>query len=204
MGFGFLFVGYFMAFLVSNLHAGIGFAGGYLMALGVLKLKDYNRKFIYAIYPLALFMVLKLKDAALDVLSVFGEVPAFFELSAVKTVFDLFEIAAVLVFVVSLFLAVSELAESVGLEKIRVSALRNIYFFGAYTLFCAVRFLPIPYPTEFLKYFNLVIVLMQLFWIIISMITLFSCFRNIADKEKLDRQIEKEIEDEEKKKAREQ
>ena len=201
MGFGFLFVGYFMTFLMSNLHAGIGFAGAYLMALGLWRLKDYKRRFIYALYPLAVLMALALKDTVTDLLSVFGETPAFFELAAVKTAFDFLEIAAVLIFVILLFLAIAELAESVSLEKLRISSLRNIYFFGAYTLFCAVRYLPLAYPREFLKYFNLVIALMQLFWIAVSMITLFSCFRNIADKEKLDKQIEKELKEDEKKKA---
>lgn len=198
MGFGFLLLGYFMAFLMSNLHAGLGFAGGYLMILGVWKLKDYKSKFRYSVYPIGAFMAIALFKMIPDLLLIIGESSAFFKLAAVKTAVMSVELLTVALINITVFVAVSELARDVGLEKLRVSALRNIYFFFAYAVLCAVRYLPIPYSVDVLKHFNLIIPLMQLFWIIVSLITLISCFRSIADKEKLDKEIAREIEEEQK------
>lgn len=198
MGFGFLLLGYFMAFLMSNLHAGFGFAGGYLMILGVWKLKDYKSKFRYSVYPIGAFMLLALFKIIPDLLWIMGESTAFFELATVKMIVMSLELLTVALVNITVFLSISELANDVGLEKLRVSALRNIYFFLAYGVLCAVRYLPIPYSADVLKYFNLAIQLMQLFWIIVSLITLISCFRSIADKDKLDEEIAREIEQEKK------
>ena len=198
MGFGLLVVGYFLSFLMSNFHSAFAFAGAYLMINGLLKLKDYKREFIYVIYPTGLFMALSLKDTVLDLLSVFGGEVAFFEGAVVSTVFELLTIGAVSALNILLFLAVSALAEELGIEKIRVSALRNLVFFVIYIIACAVRFFPISYPDEFLLYLNLIIRLMQLFWIISAILLLFSCFRNIVDKEKQDMETEEDVENQKK------
>ena len=199
MGFGLLLMGYFLIFIMSNFHAGFAFVGGYLMTLGVWKLKDYKSKFRYALYPLGAFMAIALKDTVLDILSMFGERVAFFEISTVSALLDYLEMVSICLINFVIFVSISELASDVKLEKIRVSALRNVYFFFGYTLLCAIRRLPLSYPAELLKYFNLAILLMQIFWIVVSTVTLLSCFRNIADKEKLDKEIAREIEEEQKK-----
>ena len=199
MGFGLLMMGYFLAFLVSNFHAGFAFAGGYLMVLGLLKLKDYNSSFTKAIYPLGAFMVLALKDSILDLLSVFSATPQFFEEQAVRIAFEYLDIASVALFNLFLFFAISELASEVKDEKIRVSALRNMYFFAAYVILCAVRYLPIPYGDTVLRYFNLTLQLMQLFWIASAMILLFSCYRNIVDKNRLEEELAEESDNNDKK-----
>ena len=194
MGFGLLVVGYFLSFLMSNFHSAFAFAGAYLMINGLFKLKDYKREFIYALYPAGLFMALSLKDTVLDLLSVFEGGIAFFEGAVVSTVSELLMIGAVSALNISLFLTVSALAVEIGIEKIRVSALRNLVFFVIYIIACAVRFFPISYPDEFLLYLDLIIRLMQLFWIISAMLLLFSCFRNIVDKEKQDMETEEDVE----------
>ena len=199
MGFGLLMMGYFLAFLVSNFHAGFAFAGGYLMVLGLLKLKDYNSSFTKAIYPLGAFMVLALKDSILDLLSVFSATPQLFEEQAVRIAFEYLDIASVALFNLFLFFAISELASEVKDEKIRVSALRNMYFFAAYVILCAVRYLPIPYGDTVLRYFNLTLQLMQLFWIASAMILLFSCYRNIVDKNRLEEELAEESDNNDKK-----
>lgn len=199
MGFGLLMMGYFLAFLVSNFHAGFAFAGGYLMMLGLLKLKDYNSSFTKAIYPLGAFMALALKDSVLDLLSLFSATPRFFEYQAVRLAFEYLDIASVALFNLLLFFAISELASEVKDEKIRVSALRNMYFFAAYVILCAVRYLPIPYGNTVLRYFNLTLQLMQLFWIASAMIMLFSCYRNIVDKNQLEKELAEESDNNDKK-----
>lgn len=199
MGFGLLMMGYFLAFLVSNFHAGFAFAGGYLMMLGLFRLREYNGSFTKAIYPLGAFMLLALKDSILDLLSVFSATPQFFENQAVKTAFEYFDIVSVALFNLFLFFAISELASEVKNEKIRVSALRNLYFFAAYVLLCAVRYLPIAYDMTVVKYFNLTLQLMQLLWIALAMLMLFSCYRNIVDKDQLEREMAEEASDKDKK-----
>ena len=201
MGFGFLIIGYFLAFLMSNLHSAFAFAGAYLMTIGLWKLKDYKRKFTYTLYPLALFMVIALKDTVLDVLSVLGSYPSFFEGAAVAVIFEFLHIASISLFNIMLFLSVSELAKDVGLEKIRVSALRNLCFFAVYTVLCAIRFLPVSYPSVFLKYLNLIIQLMQLLWIALTVIMLISCFRNMVDKDQLEKELAEDAESELKKES---
>ena len=195
MGFGLVLVGYFLSFLMSNFHSAFAFAGAYLMINGLLKLKDYKREFIYVLYPAGLFMALSLKDTALELLSVFGIEVAFFEGAVISTVFELLMIAAVSLFHLSLFLAISDLAKEVGVEKIRVASLRNLVFFAVYIVACAVRYFPVKYPDVFLIYLNLIIQLMQIFWIVLSILLLFSCFRNIVDKEKQELEMSEESTD---------
>lgn len=192
MGFGLLLIGYFLSFLMSNIHSAFGFAGAYLMINGLLKLKDYKSEFTYALYPAGLFMALSLKDTVLELLSVFGEEVAFFEGAVISTVSELLMIAAVSAFHLSLFLSIGGLAKEIGIEKIRVSSLRNLVFFALYVILCAARFLPVKYPDTFVLYLNLIIMLMQLFWIFLTILLLFSCFRNIADKEKQDKELAEE------------
>ena len=195
MGFGLLLMGYFLSFLMSNIHSAFAFAGAYLMIIALLKLRAYRREFAYTLYPAGLFMALSLKDTVLDLLSMFGGEVAFFESAVVSTVSELLMIAAVSLFHLFLFLSIGGLAKEIGLEKIRVSAMRNLVFFAVYVILCAVRFLPIKYPDVFALYLNLIIMLMQLFWIFLTLLLLFSCFRNIADKEKQDRELAEETDD---------
>ena len=199
MGFGFLIIGYFLAFLMSNFHSAFAFAGAYLMTIGLWKLKNYKRKFTYTLYPLALFMLLALKDTVLDILSIFGGYPSFFEGAAVTAIFEFLYIASISLFNIMLFISTSELAKDVGLEKIKVSALRNLCFFAIYTVLCAIRFLPVNYPSEFLRYLNLIIQLMQLLWIALAIIMLFSCFRNMVDKDQLEKELAEDAQKELKK-----
>ena len=184
MGFGLVLIGYFLSFLMSNFHSAFAFAGAYLMINGLWRLKDYKRAFTYTLYPSGLFMVLSLKDTVLELLSAFGGEVAFFEGAVISAVFEILMIAAVSLFHLSLFLSIADLAKEVGVEKIRVSSLRNLVFFALYVVACAVRFLPVKYPDIFLLYLNLIIQLMQIFWIVLSILLIFSCFRNIVDKEK--------------------
>ena len=196
MGFGILLVGYFFAYLMANISPAFAFAGAYLMILGAIKLKDYNTKFSYVIYPSGAIMLIALKDTVLDILSIFGTEPAFFGLPAVETVFNLMQIGAAVLLHLTLYLAVADIASEVGVDKIRVSAWRNLWFFIAYTAICAVRYLPISYGDVFLSYLNLIIRFMQLLWIFFSIFMLFSCFRNIGDKEKVEMEMA-EYEDDE-------
>ena len=199
MGFGFTVVGYFFAFLMSNFHSVFAFVGAYLMMIGLWKLKDYKSKFKYAIYPLGVIMALALKDTALDILSIFGIEVGFFNGSIVLASLEFLNIASVALFHIALFLSVAELAQDVQIEKIRVASLRNMFFFVLYTVLCAVRFLPLNYGDTVLLYFNLIIQLMQILWIVLSILLLFSCFRKIADREELEKEIAKEQEEAKKK-----
>ncbi len=192
MGFGILLMGYFFAFLMSNLYPAFAFAGSYLIFLAITKLKAYKKLFVKAMIPVGVMMAVALYTTAARICSDFGIDAPILSNVIVKGIFDYVGIAANLAFHLVFFLAIAALAKQTGLEKIRVMSIRNMVLFVAYVTAYVIAVLPIPYPETAVQYIRLALSLMQLLWTLLNMILLIRCFLNMADAEKQNGGLKKE------------
>ena len=186
MGFGYLFLGYLMTFvlyLTAN-RLGVGaFAllfGYLLLLLGVLKLEKYEKRFGFA-KPLLFLLLLG------GVYQAIGEVLAFYKVSLplftselAKTIdsWSLFFLLMLLQAV--LLLSIAAIARGVGLLHLASKALRNLIFLSLYGIFYILYNLPFAWVEATKPYLALPMILCQLILIFLNLLLLLSCMKNIA------------------------
>ncbi len=184
MGFGYLFLGYLTAFLleitVNAIHAGpLALLVGYsLMAVGVWRLKAYQRSFRLALPPLALLFLVNIYR----ILEMFGEWflwnPAWMS-DSLGTVAGWLEFVFILLFHSLLLPAVLRLAMAVGLPKTAVAASRNLILVWIWAaLYLVVRLAPLSSDAG--KVFGVVLTLFDFLFIILNLFLFLSCMKNIA------------------------
>ncbi len=133
MGFGTLFIGYFIAFLMS-FHK-YGFAcqiiGYYIMFVALQKLSEYKYSLARAVLPLLIMTLCGVYDAGALVSSTFFSIgfPG-----VLTTVVDILQIAGSFVFQIYLLRGISELASDTELPKISKTAKWNLVVVTSYIL----------------------------------------------------------------------
>jgi hypothetical protein len=182
MGFGLLFIGYFLEFMLGMSEIGTftHIIGYMVMFAGLARLRRYCRLFTYAQYatlslmPVAVYQTLK-------------ELPQFFDVSfsfvnePVSLVFWWLCIILEVLFHVLLLLAVAEICKRTGVRKNVARAIQNIVIV---TIYGVVYLLPI----EFLYGVQL---LFQLIYVICNLVLIASCYMRIcpAGEENMDRPV---------------
>jgi len=187
MGFGLLFLGYFVAYLMSlNPFSAIFYIVGYgIMSCGLSKLNRYHTSF----YAPAICSI------ALAVLSFFVgvmELSDFLYQNMILSVkifpavlFTVFEIAqSCLIFLFHAFLlwAIRAIAKDTGVEKIPTNAIRNFVFILLSYIVNLVARLP-SWDAEMRSYFNLFYVLLFLTWILLDLLLIYACYAQICDED---------------------
>lgn len=188
MGFGFLFVGYFITFIIAP-FVPFGFAfqltGAALMIKALQTLKDYQWDFIHASYMTLPLIFRALYHAAEYVCGAFGaDEFSLFGRGADDVILTAFLLVSVIGFHVCLLRSIRRLATDLELEKIRESALFNLIAVVVYALLylvCAI--LPrvgSPALTELTGYLGLPLILLQLAWTILNLVLLYRCHMYIC------------------------
>lgn len=181
MGFGLLFVGYALNYIVS--FAGYGYifrlAGVLLMAWGLKGLCEYNKKFICPAAGSAVLILVGLLDLWRDggariSLSLPGWVAGSGEIAGnIRLLADLF-------FNISLLLVIAGFAGRLGLDKQKNMASRNLIFVGGYGVLQLLGSFALSGSAVYSRYFALPTLLIQLAWITLDLILIFSCYMYIA------------------------
>ena len=181
MGFGILFVGYLLSFFVSLVNYGyiIRLAGYALMAIALIKIREYGREFTcpfigslvltaYGVYDViyqgAESLSIKLPDVMLkaaDVLSVLN-------------------IALMVVFNLLLLWGIYSISNRLELFKQRNAAVRNALFVIVYFILNMLGIGPLKSNETYAKYFGLPTLLLQLAWIVLVSVLIFSCYMYIC------------------------
>ncbi len=186
MGFGWLFIGYFIStFMVINQAGCLIRPIGYAMMLWALyKLKDYHRDFWYALAACSGMLVLSLVLAVEGVSSFLAQqmlIESPWISAGVKTVLGYVEMIGSLVFHATLLWGIRAIARETEVDKISFGATRNFVFFLVYNVLYAIALLPLPFAAEYAKLMSVPVLLLYFACIVLNLILIFSCYARICD-----------------------
>ena len=181
MGFGTLFIGYLLVSL--GIFVPFGFAmrlGGYaLMAIAFLKLREFEKAFIYPLIVSAFMTIYGIYNAVYqgaEKLSI--ALPTFFESTA--------SVMMIVGFVgtICLYLATSygvyKISSKVDFSKTKTSALRNAAVVSLFGILSALWLSPLGNNEFYQKYFGLPMILLLLISVVLYLMLIFSCYMYIC------------------------
>lgn len=183
MGFGYLLIGYLIAFVVKVTVSGLGFGGltllvGYaVMLYGLMQLRLYHRAFAWSEWILIPLMLTAVYEQIRSLCDLFlWELPLVN--AAANTVFEWVTFALIIVFHFALLYAVRMIVGEVGLLHIATKAIRNMILTGLYGVLTGVYYLTAG--SDAAKYLSFSVVLLNFAWVICNLLLLLSCNKNIC------------------------
>lgn len=185
MGFGYLFLGYLIAYVLYFTVQAFGVGGlalliGYgAMLLGLVGLTGYQRSFAIAKWLCLPLLLLSLYRLMNDLGTMFLWDLPIFE-SSVVTVLSWVEFAFVIIFQFAILYGVREIAAEVELLHIATKAVRNAIFVSLYAvvyLFANGIFVG---NAEIRGYFSFPLVITELVYLLFNLLLLLSCTKNIC------------------------
>lgn len=186
MGFGILFFGYCITYIMALNPYGVLFRlfGYVLVVLGCKKLGEYEPRFKRA----------GLLGVSLLVLTVVQVVSFAFDYAYENLLIanDLFptviddvifyvNLALVCSFHIFLLLAIRYIARDTESDKIQSAAVRNLFFVCMYYFMVLLAYVPSPIQEPYSKYLALPLFMLNIVWLILNVILLFSCYAKICD-----------------------
>lgn len=186
MGFGLLFIGYFVSMLMVINPAGflIRPVGYMIMTWALYKLKDYHRPFWYALIGALVMLGLSLV-LAVEGLSTFLFDRLLIESrwisEGAKTVIGYVEMVGSLLFHGVLLWGIRGIAKETEVDKISFAAIRNFSFFALYYLLYAIALLPFDFTKEYAALMSVPALLLYFACLILNLILFFSCYAKICD-----------------------
>lgn len=184
MGFGILFIGYLLTYLLSMAGAyGCypAIIGCAMMLYALTKLVEYEDTFklpFFAALPMTLCVAYSFVTELFTTVGVL--LPAFLTsqitLTAVTYSSALFD----LVFNVTLLYAISRIAKETGVERTKNAAIRNIVVYGVYFLSVLLDE-ALPRESSVRPYTFLTALALSLLVLVINSIVIFSCYMRICD-----------------------
>lgn len=182
MGFGLLFVGYFISYVMSYVFIP-KLLGCIIMLAGVLKLSEYELEFKKSVPLLGAMSVTSAYMMVRSLMNYFGIASPVFGETAANMVSLADEILCVL-FHVLLLLAIKKIAKDTGLDKLCYKTVRNLLIvFVAEIAWLSVSLIP---DTEFKKIMFWIAFGLRAIWIVINLMLLVSCYRFICDESDVD------------------
>ena len=191
MGFGILFIGYFMAMLMSINAIGsvIRLLGYALVLVATRKLSKYHRAFDAVSLATALMMAVSLLLVVYDASSFLYEqvivdtqlLPPVF-----RTVVGYIEMALTFVFSAVLLWAIRLIAIQTDVHKIAVSAVRNFVFICVYYVLSLIGLLPFAFAQKYASTVGAPVLILYFVWIILNLVLIYSCYARICDEDDVD------------------
>lgn len=178
MGFGLLFLGYLIAFLLYlNPYAAVTRLVGYCVIFAALtKLRRHNRWFAFSQTAAIPLIVLALVDSVIDITArIMGEgTPAAMTAATggIETAMTLL----LLVFHVCLLMAVYTIAQDTDLPSLAAAARRNIVLIAAYAVLHGIWSLPVKLGDSYTVTLSLMVFVLQLIWTVADLILIFRCY----------------------------
>ncbi len=182
MGFGLLFIGYFMAAFMSMSPLGgylIRLIGYAIILVGALKLKRYNKDFRYLCLGAGLMIALSVIIALSGILGDITTISLFSD--NVKSVIGHLERAGYVLFTLSMCYPIRSIAKETEVEKIAVASVRNLIFTVIYLLLYLFAYIPLPFVNEYKAYFGTPVFILYIVIIFMNLFMLFSCYAKICD-----------------------
>lgn len=184
MGFGYVFIGYLMAFLLENTVKGLGVSGaaallGYgAMFVGLFTLSLYQSDFKGAKWSLLPLMLTAVYNLLCSVADLFA-----WELGALggdtaKEIVKWTTFFLLMIFQFALLYGIRMISESVGLKQISIKAIRNAAFVGLYALLYVIAAM-MP-EGEAIRYLALSMSILQLAYVVFNLLLLLNCAKDIC------------------------
>ena len=179
MGFGTLFVGYFLLLNITNYLVSDAIAGA-IMLLGLLKLKNVNRRFAFSYIVGIVFTVFGLGELVVFLIDMLKVSPAFVEGAVPYIALARHIIVAALT--VGTLGGMEEVSREVGLEKIpdrcRALSVSSFLVFGLWIVLEA----PLPewLPAPVFSILFLLAIISLLILIIAVLCTIYGCYMRIC------------------------
>lgn len=181
MGFGWLFIGYVMSYMMSftKYSHGIVLFGCLLMWHGISMLGRHNERFAYATYPLLALAFVKLYMSCALANELFGMGLSVFD-GAIYTVFEVFEYLSSAAFHIFLLLAVKSIASDLELPRQSNAAQRNMVITTMYYVFALLWMLPLNIPNDVRSGVLMFLLLARLLWAVLDLVLIYSCYMYIC------------------------
>lgn len=183
MGFGYLLLGYLIAFLLSMTAGALGFGslallfGFAMMLVGLWRLSRYHSAFKLSVWILLPMLVTAIYWLFSDIGTLFLLSLPFTD-GIVRTVMEGADLALTVLFQLALLYAIRMLADSIELKRLSAAALRNTLFVGIYAMLRLAQYLSIPAQAK--GYVVLFANLFQLLWIVCILWLLLNCMKSIG------------------------
>lgn len=186
MGFGWLFVGYFAATLMTMNAFGsvIQLLGYGVMAMALMRLRQYHRAFGIACVGAAVMVALSLAFTAADLSSYLYEEMLLTERllpEAFRTGLSYAEQLLSFVFQGLLLWAIRRIALETEVSKIAVNAVRNFVFLCIYEAVELVAWIPAAGVRACAKELTVMAFLLYFVCVILNLILFASCYARICD-----------------------
>lgn len=191
MGFGLLFAGYFITYFMALTKYAVvfRFLGYSLISYSLLKLSEYNRRFMYAAVSAVVLIFITAFSGILELTSFLANnmVIASDPLRNISSEVVL-NVDTVLVFLFHalLLFAINSIAKETGISKISASAIRNFVFISLYFVLSVLRFLPLSIQESYSKNMGLPLLILYFVWLILDLSLIFSCYAKICDQNDLE------------------
>ena len=186
MGFGWLFIGYFIATLMSINIAGsfIRIVGYGIIFFAASKLNKYNRTFTYLQIVTVLMLGVSLLISVSNVCGFLYD-EMLIERNIFSEKFDLImgfiEMCVSLVFNGVMLYSIHAIAVETQVNKIAVNSIRNFIFICLYFVLNVVAYLPFGFVDEYVSILSLPVLLLYFVCIILNLILIYSCYARICD-----------------------
>lgn len=171
MGFGLLFIGYFVAnFMTLNpLGSWFRFLGYGIILLSILKLRKYHRAFNLSIFT------------TIGMLFVSGAL-ILSELAGIdKTVIAYIEQGSSFIFHALLLYAIFKIARETEVKKISDASVRNFVFICFYDIVCLFEYLPLAVFDTVQGELRIISLILFFSCMILNLILIGRCYANICD-----------------------
>lgn len=191
MGFGLLFIGYFLVTLLTlNPFASLFRVLGYgIILMAGLKLRKYHRSFDYFLFGtvgmLLVAALLAFSDAS-EYLYRNLLIDSVLITEKGRTVLGYVEQGVSFLFHSALLFAIRKLAKETEVEKIAVNAVRNFVFICFYYFVYIISFLPVKSIQSCAAELALIAWIVYFVWIILNFMLIFSCYVKICDESDVD------------------
>lgn len=193
MGFGWLFIGYFL--MVMNIPVleivgtVIRIIGCALTVYGLLSLRNYNKSFNLSLVGAALMSAMSLLLLSLNIddmlYSMMVTDKTFFS-ESVRTAIGYAEQGVWFVYYSLLLWGIRGISKDTDDKKVLVGVIRNYIFICAYYGLYLISFLPFEHIRNMQSDFALVLWVLYLMNIGLSLFLLFTCYARICDEDDVD------------------
>ena len=193
MGFGWLFIGYFLTIMNIPMFGIFGTiirtCGFALVLFAAVKLRKYNRSFNLSIIGSGLMIGISTLIMTVNVDSILvksGKLTQGFLSITAKNIINCLDIGATLIFTVFLLWGVYNIAKETEVKKISNGSIRNTVFLGLYYVVLLISYIPINVIQKERGTFVFISWVLYFVYAILNIILLFDCYAKICDEDDIE------------------
>ena len=181
MGFGLLFLGYFVTFLMALTKFGfaIRLAGYLLMSYSLIKLRDFELKFTWPMSVSFGMIIIGVIQCIYGMMDEFNYTISS-QMTSLRMIVDAAESLVIVAFNFLILWSIMTIAGKLELAKQKSAAIRNMIFIGLWFILDFLGSGPMSDNATYIYYFALPTFILYVAWIILNLVLIFSCYMYIC------------------------